>query len=693
MGSYYTISGINLKSLDRDLKNNFGTSVIFSRLITRLSGNSFKIHKFFMVEFAWILDHLTNQKSQKVINRYYVGIHKYKQLYDEIKQKTWIASTFQQYPKYDLDKALTKFNILPFPDQREFLETYSQIKYGFQLRGCLLDAEVGSGKTPTSLIWSEMISPGATFVIVPKGLVQSPWVKEIHKVYKKPPKIWTTLDGTNIMDHLDAKIFIIHIEQIRTGEWELAVRLITKEGKIPAKAIVDESHNFNQHESAQTKGLISFCTNQYISDVVLMSGTPIKAQGRETYALFAIIDKFFDNKVRDNFVKMYGRDNTYLNEMLAHRLGRIKFTITGIAELGPAPEPETIKISFPGVERFTLDSIRNDMMLYITDRVKFYNKMMPEYIQDWNLFVNDYRQRVYNDQVEQKRINRYMEIVKQFQTKGYNNFTDSELSKYAASVEKDIEKHLRGEELHYFRHIKSAVKYVGLKIRGEALGNVLGKARMEAVRAVIEHANLPALINSAKKKTLLYTSYVDVIKELMIYLENAGMKPTNVYGNNSSDIDKIVTEFGENPDINPLITTFETLREGKPMLMANQIILMNAPFRSYELTQTIARIHRRGQDEECIVKLLDLDTGDKENITSRSIDIMTWSEEMVNQLLGGGKLPGSKDFAINPVSVGGLESEYIWDVPLPNPELEIDLNTTVKRAVPKTKLNRLIDIF
>ena len=75
VGSYYVVQGISLKSLELDLKANFGTTVIFTRLITRLNARSFKIHKFFMVEFAWILDHLTNQKNKRTVDRYYLGIH------------------------------------------------------------------------------------------------------------------------------------------------------------------------------------------------------------------------------------------------------------------------------------------------------------------------------------------------------------------------------------------------------------------------------------------------------------------------------------------------------------------------------------------------------------------------------------------------------------------------------------------
>jgi len=137
-----------------------------------------------------------------------------------------------------------------------------------------------------------------------------------------------------------------------------------------------------------------------------------------------------------------------------------------------------------------------------------------------------------------------------------------------------------------------------------------------------------------------------------------------VHGENSKDIDKVVNEFGTDKTINPLITTYNTLKEGYPLLMANQLILMNSPFRSYELKQTIARIYRKGQDTECFVYMLDLDTGNEENITSRSIDIMEWSKEQVDILLGGGKLPTQVAGASLAVKgawgtgVAGFESYY-----------------------------------
>lgn len=640
IGSYYQVSGINLNDFEADLRSNFGTSVIFNRIVKKVNNRKFRIHQFFMVELAWILEHFTGNKNKRQVNRYRVGMLKYKQLFDEIKSKTWIKSTFESYAPYDLDKALRDFTLSPFPDQREFLLDYSRIKYGYQLRGCLLDAEPGSGKTYTSLVWSRMISPYKTIIVVPKHLVNKPWVDEMtNKYFKKAPKIWTSIDGTDPLRNLDCEFFIIYKENLRRGEYDTLVNKLSKDGKEPIKIIVDESHNYNEHKSQQTQGLIELASHPYVSDVLFMSGTPIKAQGRETFALFTIIDKFFDSYVRDDFIKMYGRDNAFLNEMLAHRLGRIKYTITKVEGMGTPPEPILVPVSFPGAEKYTLNSIRAEMMDFITERISYYQKVMPQYENDWRKFVKAYRQYISGDKVEEAQLDKYIEIVEYFQKHGYNNFTDSDKSKYCKMVEIKIENELRGEDLKYFRHIKSAVKYLGLKIRGEALGRVLSKSRMEAVRDIIIHAKLPEMISAVKKKTVIYTSYIEVIKELEKYFDEQKIKSGWVHGENSKDIDKVVNEFAVDKNFNPLITTYNTLKEGYPLLMANQLILMNAPFRSYELKQTIARIYRKGQTEECFVYLIDLDTGSEENITSRSIDIMEWSKEQVDVLLGGGKLP------------------------------------------------------
>jgi type I site-specific restriction-modification system R (restriction) subunit len=64
------------------------------------------------------------------------------------------------------------------------------------------------------------------------------------------------------------------------------------------------------------------------------------------------------------------------------------------------------------------------------------------------------------------------------------------------------------------------------------------------------------------------------------------------------------------------------------------LITLNAPFRDYELNQAIARVDRIGQPNPVTVVHCYLDTGDVPNISTRSKDILEWSKEQVQQIMG-----------------------------------------------------------
>ena len=74
VGSYYVVSGINLNAFEIDLRTNFGTSVIFNRMIVKINSRKFKIHQFFMVELAWILEHITTNNNTRQVERYRGGL-------------------------------------------------------------------------------------------------------------------------------------------------------------------------------------------------------------------------------------------------------------------------------------------------------------------------------------------------------------------------------------------------------------------------------------------------------------------------------------------------------------------------------------------------------------------------------------------------------------------------------------------
>lgn len=496
--------------------------------------------------------------------------------------------------------------------------------------------------TYTSLVWSRMISPHRTMIIVPKSLVEDPWVDHLSPQGKRysftqPPRYWLSTGKQSPLNHLDAEFFIFYTEEIRSEEWrgidfDTIINALSDGGRNPIKIVIDESHRYNEKDTQQSKGLIRLGTHPYVSDVLSMSGTPIKAQGKETYPLFCIIDKYFDNQIRGTFLKMYGRDNHALNDMLARRLGRIKYTIAAITGLEPPPEPVIIKVEFPGVMAFTLKNIRLEMEKYIQERITHYKAHMATYREDYFQYVLDYEETLTNgdDKVE---LSRYRAIVNHFMRNGFNTFEDGENSKFAKRVERKIEAGLKGDSLHYFRHITPAVKYLTLKIRGEALGNVLGRARIDAVVAIVKAMDLAKMVKNAEKKTAIYSTFQEAVNEVYTKLEKTGCHPLVLHSNTKGDVNQIVRQL-DTPQFDSVATTYATLSEGTPLLMCSQLILLNSPFRDYQLKQCIARLHRRGQTSNVEVYMTELDTGNEDNISSRSVDIMQYFKEQVDVLLG-----------------------------------------------------------
>lgn len=628
-GEYYIIRGVPFYQLSLDFQNAYGTSYISKAMIVKINSYSFRIHKFFMVEFHYTL--------MKVIHnrRLRTPLDKLVKLQYLVETETWFAETINPRVIDNFDKIKGMFHTKPFHTQETFLRTYKTITNAYFLKGLLLDAKAGSGKSFTSLFWTKLIGNEKNIIICPDNIVESVWRLEIKKHFKQAQKVWTTLDGTDIDESAD--YFVIHYSAL-TSSWapklEKWMQSYIKKNKKFA-LVVDECHNFNDETSKRSQLITTWSDMGFFSDVLPMSGTPLKAMGRECFTIFTLIDKLFVGSARKSFIALYGRARDNLNELLRHRIGRGKFTIAAIDGMGETPPVETIPIDIPNAQRYTLNNVRSEMMMYIEERIKFYYKYLAEYNTFFWDCVNEYGHAIKTNPSDYANYLRYCEIVKRFKAKGFRSFSqqDIEDNKFCKKIEEDIMNFLSKERAKHFKNIRSAVKYLGLKIRGEALGNVLGKMREEAATALIQHAGLKDLIHSAKKKTLIFSSYVETVIYCHEYLKGQGFKPIVVYGETNHERDANLSLLASDPNVNPGIATYKSLKEGYPCTFANQIILLNAPFRDYELTQVLARVWRKGQDTECFFWLLDMNTGDELNIASRSIDIMKWSAEQVDQLI------------------------------------------------------------
>lgn len=426
-------------------------------------------------------------------------------------------------------------------------------------------------------------------------------------------------------------------------------------------SVTGNCHSLNSHNSErsiQFRELVSkidpiFC--------LWMSGTPIKALGTETMTMFATIDRLFDKSVYKSFLKVFGISGVYAISVMAHRLQLVR---SEIKTNGSGVEQYThkVKVTLQNGADYTLKTISNKMIDYVKERKEYYQKNAKKYEDDFFSSIEVYRSRVVKGRGDtsffRADLEDYLSKAKTLHN-GYSP-TDPKHKQYVLECnhyeDKVIIPRLPNDVKKVFRKAKSVYKYVELTIMGEALGNILGKARSrcnaDMVKQLVADAkvisedgeiyqsNLPDLILNAQAKTIIFTDYVEVVKETEYQLKLKGFKPISIFGETTSGNGLALQTkiFKEDSEINPLITTYKTLSEAVPLTEANRVIFLNLPFRSGTYEQAVKRANRIGQTLDVDLFEVTLDTGEEPNISTRNEDILKWSEEQVALILGK-KLP------------------------------------------------------
>lgn len=180
-----------------------------------------------------------------------------------------------------------------------------------------------------------------------------------------------------------------------------------------------------------------------------------------------------------------------------------------------------------------------------------------------------------------------------------------------------------------FDNSKSVVKYVNLKIMGEVLGGLLNRLRSEMTQKIVENSPICEIINESKKKTVCFTTFVGAVKISEEFLKKkCKFNPVTAYGETSHLLKDNLIKFKEDITINPLIATIQTLSTGVTLVEANTIVFLNKTWRFTDQIQAEDRVHRIGQDIDVNIFSLFLDTGSKENLSTRMEEIISWSKEM-----------------------------------------------------------------
>jgi putative SNF2 domain helicase len=659
------VEGINLKLVYRDFEKYIGSKMLYN-ILDKSSRWEMKFQKFYLPDmYHVVLELLNNDKfKRRIVSR--SKLQKLKELFETIPlvQNIKLIQNTKDEDIPSVNKSILKNIFVPgfklFEHQDKFIDNCLFKSKLMDLRGYLLDAGPGLGKTINSIALMELLGADKIIVVCPKKAVIDVWEETINRIYSKPQTYNLSIDSVKggkiklANFSLDSKFMVCHFEALD--------KLVASLRNIPSGryvTILDECHGLNSYKSQRSTLFreLNKIVNPYFC--LWMSGTPLKALGSETMTMFETIDKLFTPSVVKSFTSVFGISGVYAASVMANRLQLVKATIKA---QGSGVEQFTYqsKVVLPDAWKYTLTTIREEMKKYIRERTAFYNEFRDEYIEEYFESIEEFKANLGSnfDTKMQIALDEYLAKTKELHN-GYNP-TSPVHKQYIIDCnyfeDKVIIPILSNKTKKIFRKAKSVYKYVELTIIGETLGNVIGRKRTECNKAIVEamaksftvvneesketyETNLGEVIRDAEAKTLIFTDYVDVLKRCNEILTEEGFHPITIFGETTTTIglSNQVKQFKENSKINPLITTFKTLSEAVPLTEANTVIFLNLPFRSGTYDQAVKRANRIGQTKDVHLYEVTLDTGGEENISTRNLDILKWSEEQVSILMGDKK--------------------------------------------------------
>lgn len=475
-----------------------------------------------------------------------------------------------------------------------------------------------------------MVTAGCDKIIVacPKNALIRVWYNDVQKMFKNPPKIWNSDMSTS--PEGDETLFVYHYESLD----KIMEHHSDYFGKYKYGFILDECHNLNDVKSQRTQKWLHVVKASGSDNIVHMSGTPFKAIGAESIPLFRAIDPFFTPVVEERFKKIYGTSAQKGLDILKNRLGLVSYIVKKEELDIGKPVMNTVGIKIPNGDEYTLNAVRAKMSAFIEERLKYYKSREKQDFEFYKSCLDIHKSKILKDKRAMVEYDKYLDYIRIIQSTTEYGTIPEQISFCKRYEFTTISANLPREYVKEFRSVCSIIKYLALKIQGECLGLVVGKMRVDAHVAMCKYIPFRDICQSTKKKTVVFTSFVEVLEEAMKECQQQELNPILVYGKTNNNLTKLIESFEKDSEVNPLIATYNSLSTAVPLVMADTMIMINAPFRAYIQEQAISRIHRLNQDSQTIIYQLYLDTGNEVNISSRSLDIMKWSQQQVEQITG-----------------------------------------------------------
>lgn len=658
---FITIFGLRVDALTSDIKRIWGTSKVGRYLFVEAGRSTVKFCSFYALDFEYIIRKLMESKGVRTT------FNRLMRVLTLLHENTWLRKLGRTHsPGIDLSQ-VTALNVKLLDHQQSFLEYYAKNKPMYSLGGCLLSAEAGGGKTIAAIALAECAKADIVYIVSPKNAVHEVWEQTLNIRMVKKQKVWVSAISPKLEP--DNRWFIFHFEAL-----DRALEMAKHHRGKRVVVILDESHNFNDSKSLRTNRFLDLCKALNPTDVIWSSGTPIKALGNEAIPLIRSIDPMFTDVAEISFRKMFGADAKQANDILSNRLGVISYRVPKAVFMTDKPVEHDVNVLMENSDRYTLSHLKTVMQTFVIERMHYYQENMPKYTEYYESCIRIHRDTVITPD-GQAAFQQYQEFIGVLRKHAFDARTMSHIAVYCNKYEKEqIHPTLPQQMREGFRNAKSVVKYMDLKVRGECLGRILSRERINCHVDMIPCIDFPDVLETSDKKTVVFTSYVEVAIATKKHLESIGYKPLIVYAETNNDLQETIRKFEKDPKANPLIATYQSLSTAVPLVMANTLMLLNSPFRHHERVQAISRCFRIGQDKTVHVYSYFLDTHGEANISTRSGDILEWSKEQVNIIMGN-KTPF--DVSVESLMDIGIPEDIAVSLTTGIPSLPVATNSSI----------------
>lgn len=617
------VSGIRGDLLAKDLQHYYKTTRVAKYMFDRIGSNFVTFPAFFALEVLEIMETIINTKRPHYVNRRTATLVR-----DALVEGTWLNDTVHDVWKARLDLSQLKlFKKQPLDFQRTWLDKFDEICYRYKLNGAILDSVMGSGKTMMGLYVAECSKTDNIIIFTPKNAIEKVWYKTITNDLNYTPTIWRSDSG---MPYKGEKYILCHYEAM--GGMFSIIEGLNKTNRTMS-VVIDESHNFNEMSSQRTRTLIDITKATESEYIILQSGTTFKAIGAEVVPALYMIDPTFDEDLATRFRALYAASATEALELLKRRLGMITYKVVSEQVGLGKPIIETVKVKTPNSNYYTLETTAAAMAQFVKERNEFYNSTKHEDERIYKQILEEFEKAAVLSHKDRAAFNEYKADVALIR-RGDLRVAKDAIVRSNAFERGIIIPNLSNQSAKEFKEIKTIYKYVTLKIQGECLGRILGARRMECSVEIANHFDYDKYVQSTDKKSLVYTIYVKALEAAVEKLKEIGYKPLAVYGETNYKLNSIITDFERNLDINPLCATFKSLSTAVPLTTADVMIMLDVPFRSYIMQQAIARIERLGTTTQTYVFIAELDTAGSPNLSSRTLDILKWSQAQIERITG-----------------------------------------------------------